>query len=118
MILNSVTVVLRIIETIAAPVEGVGHYEPLGIYASAFTYGADRKRQRYAVCGKIAADSLDRNWQRLILTHLKAHIGVLTGSPDYHYEDNTYRRTHTKNIRRAATSVRQLIVRYVRLENG
>ncbi len=70
-------------ETIAAPVEGVGHFEPLRHYAevhlllepgepgSGLTF--------FTACSE---DVLDRNWQRLILTHLeeKEHKGVLTGS--------------------------------------
>ncbi|MCD8365107.1 MAG: TetM/TetW/TetO/TetS family tetracycline resistance ribosomal protection protein [Clostridiales bacterium] len=70
-------------ETIMNPVEGVGHFEPLRHYAevhllmeplpagSGLLFAAD--------CSE---DSLDRNWQRLILQHLgeKTHRGVLTGS--------------------------------------
>ena len=71
-------------ETIAAPVEGVGHYEPLRHYSEVHLLlepGKPGSGLRFAsVCGE---DQLDRNWQRLILTHLaeKRHIGVLTGSP-------------------------------------
>ena len=71
-------------ETIEDTVEGVGHFEPLRHYAevhlilkpkarnSGLTFRTDCKE-----------DLLDKNWQRLILTHLyeKTHIGVLTGSP-------------------------------------
>lgn len=71
-------------ETILNTVEGVGHYEPLKHYAevhlllepaelgSGLTFAT--------TCGE---NDLDRNWQRLILTHLteKQHLGVLTGSP-------------------------------------
>lgn len=71
-------------ETIKSPVVGVGHYEPLRHYAevhlkmepleagSGLVFDAD--------CSE---DILDRNWQRLILTHLqeREHPGVLTGSP-------------------------------------
>jgi len=70
-------------ETIAAPVEGVGHYEPLRHYAEVHLLlepGKPGSGLRFAtVCGE---DQLDRNWQRLILTHLaeKRHVGVLTGS--------------------------------------
>lgn len=70
-------------ETIENTVEGIGHYEPLRHYAevhlllepgepgSGMTYFTD--------CSE---DVLDRNWQRLILTHLeeKKHVGVLTGA--------------------------------------
>ena len=71
-------------ETILAPVEGVGHFEPLRHYAEVHLlleplppgsglHFASR-------CGE---DQLARNWQRLVLTHLaeKEHPGVLTGSP-------------------------------------
>ncbi len=70
-------------ETIAAPVEGVGHFEPLRHYAevhlllepgdpgSGLVFAAD-----------CPVNVLARNWQRLILTHLeeRRHRGVLTGS--------------------------------------
>lgn len=70
-------------ETIAKPVEGVGHFEPLKHYAevhllmeplpegSGLVFDAD-----------VSEDDLDLNWQRLILTHLaeREHPGVLTGS--------------------------------------
>ena len=71
-------------ETIAAPSEGVGHYEPLRHYAEVHLLLEPAERGSglhfYSDCGE---DALDRNWQRLILTHLeeKEHIGVLTGSP-------------------------------------
>ena len=71
-------------ETIENAVEGVGHFEPLKHYAevhlllepgepgSGLTFAAD-----------CSGDMLERNWQRLVLTHLeeKEHKGVLTGSP-------------------------------------
>lgn len=71
-------------ETIRRPVEGVGHYEPLRHYAevhllleplpqgSGLQFAADCRE-----------DTLDKNWQNLVLTHLaeKIHVGVLTGSP-------------------------------------
>ena len=70
-------------ETIAAPVEGVGHYEPLRHYAEVHLLlepGPRGSGLRFA--SACPEDSLDRNWQRLILTHLaeKPHLGVLTGS--------------------------------------
>ena len=71
-------------ETIAAPVEGVGHYEPLRHYAEVHLLleplPAGSGLQFRSCC---STDELDRNWQRLVLTHLaeKTHIGVLTGSP-------------------------------------
>lgn len=71
-------------ETIAAKVEGVGHYEPLRHYAEVHLILEPEKRGsglRFAT--ECREDQLDRNWQRLILTHLeeKTHLGVLTGSP-------------------------------------
>ena len=71
-------------ETITEPMEGVGHYEPLRHYAevhlklellprgSGMQFAADCREE-----------VLDKNWQRLVLTHLeeKQHLGVLTGSP-------------------------------------
>ncbi len=71
-------------ETIAAPVEGVGHYEPLRHYSEVHLLLEPLKKgsglQFETDCRE---DDLSRNWQRLILTHLKEknHKGVLTGSP-------------------------------------
>ena len=70
-------------ETIASAVEGVGHYEPLRHYAEVHILleplPAGSGLQFDTICSE---DKLDRNWQRLILTHLKEknHVGVLTGS--------------------------------------
>ena len=71
-------------ETIAAPVEGVGHFEPLRHYAEVHLLLEPLPRGSGLVFGSLCSqDVLDLNWQRLILTHLmeKEHIGVLTGSP-------------------------------------
>ena len=71
-------------ETLTEAIEGVGHYEPLRHYAevhlkleplppgSGMQYAADCREE-----------VLDKNWQRLVLTHLeeKQHLGVLTGAP-------------------------------------
>ena len=71
-------------ETVAEPVEGVGHFEPLRHYAEAHLLIEPGEPgsgcQFFTACSE---DVLARNWQRLILTHLeeKEHIGVLTGSP-------------------------------------
>ena len=71
-------------ETIAKAVEGIGHFEPLRHYAEVHLLlepGEPGSGLQFAsVCSE---DILDRNWQRLILTHLeeKTHVGVLTGSP-------------------------------------
>ena len=71
-------------ETIAAPVEGVGHFEPLRHYAEVHLILAPLPQGSGLVFDTVCSeDVLDRNWQRLILTHLaeKAHRGVLTGAP-------------------------------------
>ena len=71
-------------ETVAEPVEGVGHFEPLRHYAEVHLLIEPGEPgsgcQFFTACSE---DVLARNWQRLILTHLeeKEHIGVLTGSP-------------------------------------
>ena len=71
-------------ETIAAPVEGVGHYEPLRHYAEVHLLLEPAERgSGLRIATACREDDLDRNWQRLILTHLleKQHLGVLTGAP-------------------------------------
>ena len=71
-------------ETIAHPVEGVGHFEPLRHYAETHVLleplPAGSGMRFASVCSE---DMLDRNWQRLILQHCqeREHLGVLTGSP-------------------------------------
>lgn len=70
-------------ETIAAPVEGVGHFEPLRHYAEVHLLlepGEPGSGLEFASC--CSTDELDLNWQRLILTHLeeKQHRGVLMGA--------------------------------------
>ena len=70
-------------ETIEEPAEGVGHFEPLRHYAEVHLLLEPGEQgsglQFFSTCSE---DVLDRNWQRLILTHLeeKEHKGVLTGS--------------------------------------
>lgn len=71
-------------ETVAEPVEGVGHFEPLRHYAEVHLViepGEPGSGLHFKT--RCSEDNLDRNWQRLILTHLeeKTHLGVLTGSP-------------------------------------
>lgn len=71
-------------ETITNTVEGVGHFEPLRHYAEVHLLMEPGEQGSGLVFGTdCSEDELDRNWQRLILTHLeeKTHIGVLTGSP-------------------------------------
>ena len=70
-------------ETIAAPVEGVGHFEPLRHYAEVHLRLEPGERgSGIQFDSECSEDVLDRNWQRLVLTHLeeKEHKGVLTGS--------------------------------------
>ena len=71
-------------ETIDAPVEGVGHYEPLRHYAEGHLLLEPLPQGSGLVLAtRCPEDDLDRSWQRLIMTHLqeKTHLGVLTGSP-------------------------------------
>ncbi len=71
-------------ETIAAPVEGVGHYEPLRHYAEVHLILEPGKRgSGLRFESSCHQDDLDLNWQRLVLTHLmeKQHLGVLIGAP-------------------------------------
>ena len=71
-------------ETITEAIEGVGHYEPLRHYAEVHLKLEPLPRgsgmQFAADCRE---EVLDKNWQRLVLTHLeeKQHLGVLTGAP-------------------------------------
>jgi len=70
-------------ETIAGPVEGVGHFEPLRHYAEVHLLLEPLPRGSGLVFGTACSeDRLERNWQRLVLTHLteKTYKGVLTGS--------------------------------------
>ena len=71
-------------ETITEPMEGVGHYEPLRHYAEVHLLLEPLPRgsgMQFAT--DCREEVLDKNWQRLVLTHLeeKTHLGVLTGSP-------------------------------------
>ena len=71
-------------ETITAPAEGVGHYEPLRHYAEVHLLLEPLPAGSGLVFGTdVSTDDLALNWQRLILTHLqeKVHRGVLTGAP-------------------------------------
>ena len=70
-------------ETITAPVEGVGHFEPLRHYAEVHLLLEPLSQGSGLVFDtEVSEDELDLNWQRLILTHLaeREHRGVLTGS--------------------------------------
>lgn len=70
-------------ETIAEPVEGVGHYEPLRHYAEVHILMEPLEPgSGIQIESNVSEDVLDKNWQRLIMTNLyeKKHVGVLTGS--------------------------------------
>ena len=71
-------------ETIQEPVEGVGHFEPLRHYAEVHLLLSPGERgSGIVVDADCSEDLLDRNWQRLVITHLeeKEHLGVLVGAP-------------------------------------
>ena len=72
------------LETIAEPVEGVGHYEPLRHYAEVhLLLEPGEPGSGIQIDTMCSEDALSRNWQRLIFTHLleKQYRGVLTGAP-------------------------------------
>ena len=71
-------------ETIADVVEGVGHFEPLRHYAEVHLLMEPLERGSGVVIDtQCSEDVLDKNWQRLIITHLleRDHRGVLSGAP-------------------------------------
>ena len=70
-------------ETLAEPVVGIGHFEPLRHYAEVHLLMEPGERgSGVQIASLCSSDELDKNWQRLILTHLeeRIHPGVLTGS--------------------------------------
>ncbi len=97
-------------ETIAAPVEGVGHFEPLRHYAEVHLLLEPGERgsglQFFTAANE---DQLDRNWQRLILTHLeeKEHLGVLTDHPSPICRSHFSPGGHIRSIRKAEISGRR-----------
>ena len=70
-------------ETITEPMEGVGHYEPLRHYAEVHLLLEPPGGSGMQFAADCREEVLDKNWQRLVLTHLeeKQHLGVLTGAP-------------------------------------
>ncbi len=71
-------------ETIETSVEGIGHFEPLRHYAEVHLLLEPTERgEGISFSSSCTTNQLDKNWQRLILTHLyeKKHIGVLGGFP-------------------------------------
>lgn len=105
-------------ETITSPVEGAGHYEPLRHYAEVHLLLEPMPEgSGLSFESSISEDVLDRNWQRLIMTHLaeREHIGALTGSPvtdikitllsgkahDKHTEGGDFRQATYRAVRQA-----------------
>lgn len=71
-------------ETITAPIEGVGHFEPLRHYAEAhIRLEPGELGSGVRIATAVSENVLDRNWQRLIMTHLgeREHLGALIGAP-------------------------------------
>lgn len=114
-------------ETIRRSVEGVGHYEPLKHYAEAHILLEPLPRNSGLIFEtSCSEDVLDRNWQRLIMTHLteKAHKGVLTGSPisdmkltlvagkahQKHTEGGDFRQATYRAIRQGLRSTESLLL--------
>ena len=71
-------------ETVAAPIEGVGHFEPLRHYAEVHLLIEPGEPESGITVNSLCREEvLGKNWQRLILTHIleKTHSGVLIGAP-------------------------------------
>ena len=114
-------------ETIKNTVEGVGHFEPLRHYAEVHfimePLPSGSGIQVESICSE---DDLDRNWQRLILSHLleKQHLGVLTGSPitdikislaagkahDKHTEGGDFRQATYRAVRQGLMQAESLLL--------
>lgn len=114
-------------ETIAAPAIGIGHFEPLRHYAEVHLLLEPLPRGSGLVfASRCPEDQLDRNWQRLILTHLaeKEHLGVLTGSPitdlkitllagrahDKHTEGGDFRQATYRAVRQGLMSAQSVLL--------
>lgn len=114
-------------ETISEAVEGVGHFEPLRHYAEVHLLLRPLERDSGLVFkSECKEDLLDRNWQRLILTHLyeKTHQGVLTGSPitdmeivlmsgkahPKHTEGGDFRQATYRAVRQGLRSAKSLLL--------
>ena len=95
--------------------EGIGHFEPLRHYAEVHLLLGTGRRQAVVLqfATDCSEDVLDRNWQRLILTHLeeREHKGVLIGAPITDMKITLLTgRAHIRSIPRAGISVRRRIV--------
>ena len=114
-------------ETIADTVEGVGHFEPLRHYAEVHLILKPKERNSgLTFKTDCKEDVLDKNWQRLILTHLyeKTHIGVLTGSPitdmeitlasgrahEKHTEGGDFRQATYRAVRHGLRSAKSILL--------
>lgn len=110
-------------ETVAAPVEGVGHFEPLRHYAEAHILIEPLPAgSGVEVASDVSLDDLDGNWQRLIMAHCreKEHRGVLIGAPltdvrltlvagrghDKHTEGGDFRQATYRAIRQGLMELR------------
>ncbi len=114
-------------ETIAAPVTGVGHFEPLRHYAEVHLYleptGPGTGLTFRSSC---SVNALSKHWQRLILSHLRerTHRGVLTGSPitdmritliagrahAKHTEGGDFRQATYRAVRQALMTARSVLL--------
>ena len=114
-------------ETIEETVEGIGHFEPLRHYAEVHLILKPKERNSgLTFKTDCKEDLLDKNWQRLILTHLyeKTHIGVLTGSPitdmeitlvlgkahEKHTEGGDFRQATYRAVRQGLRSAKSLLL--------
>ena len=116
-------------ETVTAPVEGVGHFEPLRHYAEVHLWlepAEPGSGMHFA--SALSENELARNWQRLILTHLteREHLGVLTGSPltdmtvtlvagrahEKHTEGGDFRQATYRAVRQGLMEARAGVVGY------
>ena len=103
-------------ETVAGKSEGIGHFEPLRHYAEVhILIGPGERGSGITIASECREDILERNWQRLIMTHLaeREHKGVLTGSvlTDIHFTLLTGR-AHQKHTE--GGDFRQAVYRAVR----
>ena len=96
-------------ETLTAPVEGIGHYEPLRHYAEVHLLLEPAPRgSGIQLAADCPPDTLGENWQRLVLTHLaeRTHPGVLTGAPLTDVKITLAAGAPTRNTPRAGTSAK------------
>ena len=114
-------------ETLAEPVLGIGHFEPLRHYAEVHLLMEPGERgSGVQIASLCSSDELDKNWQRLILTHLeeRIHPGVLTGSEltdvriiliagrahDKHTEGGDFRQATYRAVRQGLRSGRNILL--------